>query len=87
MWIILAIVLGVWLFYLKVREPLDSSPYDMVQEQAGTIQQLHDTIGKITMTEASVNALQSECDETTDQINQLQANLPSNAAEEAYPSE
>lgn len=87
MWILLAIVLFMWLLYLKIREPLDMSPYEMVQEQAGTIQQLHDTIDKITITEASVDALQSECDETTDQINQLQANMPSNATEEAYPTE
>lgn len=65
---------------------MDTSPYDMVQEQAGTIQQLHDTISKITMTEASIDALQSENDEATDQINQLQANLPSSAPDEAYPT-
>lgn len=84
--LLLALALFLWLLYLK-REPMDSSPYDMVQEQSGVIQQLHDTIQKITMTEASVDALQSECDETTDQINQLQANMPSSATEEAYPSE
>lgn len=86
MWILLAFVLFIWLLYLKVKEPMDTSPYDMVQEQAGTIQQLHDTISKITMTEASIDALQSENDEATDQINQLQANLPSSAPEEAYPT-
>ena len=83
----LAFILFALLLYFKVSEPLDTSPYEMVQEQSGVIQQLHDTISKITMTEASVDSLQSECDETTDQINQLQANMPSNATEEAYPTE
>jgi len=86
MWIFLAIILFIWLVYLKVKEPMDSSPYDMVQEQAGTIQQLHDTIANVTMTEASIDALQSENDQATDQINQLQANLPSSAPTDAYPT-
>jgi hypothetical protein len=87
MWILLAVALFIWLIYLKVKEPLDASPYDMVQEQSGVIQQLHDTISNITITEASIDALQSENDGATDQINQLQANLPSTASQDAYPTE
>jgi cell division protein FtsB len=59
----------------------------MVQEQAGVIQQLHETIVGVTLTEASVDALQAENDQTTDQINQLQQNLPSKEPQEQYPAE
>jgi predicted translin family RNA/ssDNA-binding protein len=56
----------------------------MVQEQSGILQQLHDTILKITLTEAYVNSLQDENDQMTDQLNQLQQNLPSTAVKDAY---
>ena len=83
MWIFFALFLLLMLY--SVREPMDMSPYDMVQEQAGVIQQLHETIAGVTLTEASIDALQDENDQTTDQINQLQQNMPSNEPQEQYP--
>jgi len=83
MWILFALFLLLMLY--SVREPMDMSPYDMVQEQAGVIQQLHETIAGVTLTEASIDALQDENDQTTDQINQLQQNMPSNEPQEQYP--
>ena len=87
MWILFAclLVLLGWLY--QMREPLDLSPYDMVQEQAGVIQQLHETITAVTLSEASIDSLQTENDQATDQINQLQQNMPSKAPEEQYPAE
>jgi hypothetical protein len=85
MWIVVALFLLLMLY--SVREPMDMSPYDMVQEQAGVIQQLHETIAGVTLTEASIDALQDENDQTTDQINQLQQNMPSNEPQEQYPAE
>lgn len=87
MWFVFAVLLLliVWSYY--IREPLDLSPYEMVQEQAGVIQQLHETIIGVTLTEASIDALQAENDQTTDQINQLQQNLPSKEPQEQYPAE
>jgi len=87
MWSILFLIVALFFLYRNVREPLDNSPYEMVQEQAGAIQQLHDSFSKITLSEASIDALQNENDQTTDQINQLQANVPSTAAADAYPPE
>ena len=68
--------LCVCVFYQNYKEPYDGSPSDYVQEQAGEVQQLHDSIQKITLTEALLDSLQSDNDQTTDKINQLQANLP-----------
>ena len=67
------------------KEPFDGSPYDYTQEQAGEIQQLYDKIQTITLTEALIDSLQSDNDQTTDQINQLQANMPTKTEAEAYP--
>jgi len=87
MWFLFAglLLLILWIYY--IREPLDLSPYEMVQEQAGVIQQLHETIVGVTLTEASVDALQAENDQTTDQINQLQQNMPSKEPQQQYPAE
>jgi len=87
MWFLFAglLILILWIYY--IREQLDLSPYEMVQEQAGVIQQLHETIVGVTLTEASVDALQAENDQTTDQINQLQQNMPSKEPQEQYPAE
>ena len=63
-------------FYQHYKEPFDGTPSEYVQAQAGEIQQLHDSIQKITLTEALLDSLQSDNDQTTDKINQLQANLP-----------
>jgi len=88
MWIIvLFLTITLYFLYQNIREPLENSPYEMVQEQSGVIQQLHDVFSKITISEASIEALQSENDKTTDQINQLQQNVPSTAATDAYPPE
>lgn len=64
-------------FYNNYREPFDGTPSQYVQGQAGEIQQLRDTIQKITLTEALLDALQSDNDKMTDQINQLQTNVSS----------
>ena len=88
MWIIvLFLSVALYFLYQNVREPLETSPYEMVQTQSGVIQQIHDTLSTITLSEASIDALQSENDQTTDQINQLQQNVPSTAAADAYPPE
>jgi len=87
MWIFVALFLVFLGWIYQHREPFDPSPSDTVQEQAGAIQQLHDTISKLTLSEASVDALQSESDQTTDQITKLQQNLPSDAPAKAYPTE
>jgi hypothetical protein len=65
------------IFYNNYREPFDGTPSEYVQEQAGEIQHLRETIQKITLTEALVDALQSDNDLMTDQINQLQTNVSS----------
>ena len=64
-------------FYHNCREPFDVSPMEYTQGQAGEIQQLRDTIQKITLTEALIDSLQSDNDQMTDQINQLQVNVSS----------
>lgn len=73
--------------YMHWKESLNLSPYEMVQEQSGNIQQIHDKLSTITLSEAFIDALQEENDQTTDQINQLQENLPSTQIAEAYPEE
>jgi hypothetical protein len=87
MWILFACLLVLLGWVYQMREPLDMSPYDMVQEQAGVIQQLHEKITAVTLSEASVDSLQTENDQATDQINQLQQNMPSKDAAEQYPAE
>ena len=87
MWIFVALFLVFLGWIYPIHEPFTPSSSDTVQEQAGTIQQLHDTISKITLSEASVDALQSENDQTTNQIIQLKQNLPSDAPAKAYPPE
>lgn len=64
-------------FYTNYREPFDGTPMEYVQGQAGEIQQMRETIQKITLTEALLDALQSDNDQMTDQINQLQVNVSS----------
>jgi hypothetical protein len=64
-------------FYHNYREPFEGTPMEYVQGQAGEIQQLRDSIQKITLTDALVIALQSDNDQMTDQINQLQTNVSS----------
>jgi hypothetical protein len=50
---------------------------EYTQSQAGKIQQLHNDIQKITLTEALIISLQSDNDKMMDQINQLQENVSS----------
>ena len=64
-------------FYHNCREPFDGSPMEYTQSQAGKIQQLHNDIQKITLTEALIISLQSDNDKMMDQINQLQENVSS----------
>ena len=64
-------------FYHNCKEPLDGSPTEYTQGQAVEIQQLRDPIQKITLTEALIDSLQSDNDQMTDQINQLQVNVSS----------
>ena len=75
MWLLIALLV-VSLFY-GIKEPYSGSPYDFVQEQAGEIDALYDKLQKITLTESYIDSLQSDNDQTTDQINQLNKNLPS----------
>jgi hypothetical protein len=73
------------IYWCNHKEPFDGSPYEYTQEQTGEIQQLYDKIQTITLTEALIDSLQSDNDQTTDQINQLQANMPTKTEAEAYP--
>jgi hypothetical protein len=85
MYLFLAFLFLVVGIVLRYKEPLDLSPYEMVQEQSGSIQKLHDTLSKVSLSESYIDALQDENNQTMDQINQLQANMPSSAVAEAYP--
>jgi hypothetical protein len=85
MYLFLAFLFLVVGIVLRYKEPLDLSPYEMVQEQSGSIQKLHDTLSKVSLSESYIDALQDENNQTMDQINQLQANMPSSAVGEAYP--
>ena len=69
---------------VSYKEPLSGSPSDYVQEQAGEIQQLHDKIQQLTLTESWIDSLQTDNDKTTEYINQLQANMPTSAEKNAY---
>jgi Tfp pilus assembly protein PilO len=84
MWILLLllVVAGLW---ASRREPMTVSASDMVQKQSGDLQQLHDKLTSLQMNEASIEALQDENDQMSDQLNQLQANLPSDEVANAYP--
>jgi hypothetical protein len=64
------------LYFFQVKEGLTGSPQEVVQQQQGAITSLRKQILGITFTESSIDALQSENDTMTDQINTLQENLP-----------
>ena len=64
------------LFFGQVKEGMTGSPQEVVQQQQGTITSLRKQILGITFTESSIDALQSDNDTMTDQINTLQENLP-----------
>ncbi len=65
-----------YLYFYKNKEGLTGSPQEVVQAQQGTIVSLRKQIAGITLTESSIDALQTENDTLTDQINKLQENLP-----------
>lgn len=65
---------------------MSSSPYEMVQEQAGAIQKLHDQLQSITFSETSIQVLQDDNDTLSNNMNDLQANMPSKEPERQYPS-
>ncbi len=85
MWILLLLLVLVLCYVYRIEGFESMSPYEMVQEQAGTIQQLHGKITKITLSEAYLTVLEQENDDTTDKINQLQENMPPKEVKEAYP--
>jgi hypothetical protein len=74
--LLLILFLFVLYLYLYKKEGLTGSPQEVVQSQQGTIVSLRKQIAGITFTESSIDALQSENDTMTDQINKLQENLP-----------
>ena len=86
MWYILFFLI-VMLFLYKNQEGMSSSPYEMVQEQVGTIQKLHDQLQSITFSETSIQVLQDDNDTLSNNMNDLQANMPSKEKDRQYPSE
>jgi hypothetical protein len=86
MWYILFFLI-VMLFLYKNQEGMSSSPYEMVQEQVGTIQKLHDQLQSITFSETSIQVLQHDNDTLSNNMNDLQANMPSKEKDRQYPSE
>ncbi len=73
MWLWILLFLAFLLY--SVKEPYCGSPNDFVQEQAGEIDDLHQKLQKITLTESYVDSLQSDSNRTTDQTNQLKENV------------
>lgn len=84
MYDIIVFLLVLCIILISYKEPLTGSPSDYVQEQAGEIQQLHDKIQQLTLTESWIDSLQTDNDKTTDYINQLQANMPTSIEKNAY---
>ena len=81
---ILFLIVLLCIVLISYKEPLTGSPSDYVQEQAGEIQQLYDKIQQLTLTESWIDSLQTDNDNTTDYINQLQANMPTSIEKNAY---
>ena len=75
LWIGLFLLIAFMLY--SVKEPYTGSPSDFVQEQAGEIDALHNKLQTVTLTESYVDALQSDSNQTADQIIQLKTNMPS----------
>ena len=73
MWLWVLLFLAFLLY--SVKEPYSGSPNDFVQEQAGEIDDLHQKLQKIKLTESYIDSLQSDSNLTTDQTNQLKANV------------
>jgi len=75
MWLWILLLVAFMLY--SVKEPYSSSPSDFVQEQAGEIDALHSKLQKVILTESYIDALQSDSNQTADQILQLKSNMPS----------
>jgi len=75
MWLWILLLVAFMLY--SVKEPFNGSPNDFVQEQAGEIDALHSKLQKVILTESYVDALQSDSNQTADQIIQLKSNMPS----------
>ena len=73
MWLWILLFLAFLLY--SVKEPYSGSPSDFVQEQAGEIDDLHEKLQKVTITESYVDSLQSDSNQTADQTNQLKQNV------------
>jgi len=84
MWYILVALAIIYLLY-TYHEGLDSSPYEMVQEQQGTIQKINEQLQKITFSETLIDSIQDDNDTLTNQMNKLQENLPSDEPKKQYP--
>jgi uncharacterized membrane-anchored protein len=85
MWYIVLALAIIYLLY-TYRDGMDSSPYEMVQEQQGTIQKIHDQLQKITFSETLIQSIQDDNDTLTNQMNDLQANMPSDEPKKQYPN-
>lgn len=83
------LVVALVIFYLlyRYRDGMSSSPYEMVQEQQGTIQKIHDQLQQITFSETSIQSIQDDNNTLSNQMNDLQANLPSDETKKQYPTE
>ena len=86
MWYIVIALVIIYLLY-SYREGLDSSPYEMVQQQQGTIQKIHDQLKGINFSETLIKSLQDDNDTLTDQMNNLQANMPTDEPKKQYSSD
>ena len=75
MWLWILLLIAFMLY--SVKEPYSGSPSDFVQEQAGEIDALHSKLQKVILTESYIDALQSDSNQTADQIIQLKSNMPS----------
>ena len=77
-WIILAAMILFYLWYNRTLEGLTGSPYDMVQQQVGTIESLHSKIEELkqTLNTTNLTKLEDTNTSTSDDIGTLQANIP-----------
>jgi hypothetical protein len=89
MWTILGFIIIVYLLYIYKypKHGMSSSPYDMVQEQAGAIQKLHDQLEKLTLNDTVLKVLKDDNDTLSNNMNDFQANMPSDEPDRQYPSE
>lgn len=86
MWYLVVALVILYLLY-SYRDGMSSSPYEMVQEQQGTIQKIHDQLQQITFSETLIQSIQDDNDTLSNQMNDLQANMPSKEPKKQYPTE